>query len=197
MKIFGIGLQKTGTSSLGRALEILGYKINHAYNENLVKHLIKEDINVLFDEAKKWDAFEDNPWPMIYKELDLEFPGSKFILTLRDENSWIKSLVKHYGTRSNDFQYWYYKAPCPEGHESEYIKRYRMHNEEVTRYFKDRPEDFLVVDWEKGDGWEKLCEFLGKELPDTAFPHWNKNKTFTDYIKKRFRGLKMKFKKLV
>ena len=26
----------------------------------------------------------------------------------------------------------------------------------------------------EGDGWEKLCVFLGKETPATAFPHLNR-----------------------
>jgi len=38
---------------------------------------------------------EDNPWPLIYKELDKRIPGCKFILTLRDEESWYSSVKRH------------------------------------------------------------------------------------------------------
>ena len=26
----------------------------------------------------------------------------------------------------------------------------------------------------QGDGWDKLCPYLNKDIPDTAFPHSNK-----------------------
>jgi len=29
----------------------------------------------------------------------------------------------------------------------------------------------LVVCWENGDGWDKLCSFLNKRKPDEPFPH--------------------------
>ena len=34
------------------------------------------------------------------------------------------------------------------------------------------PEDRLL-EWRVGDGWEPLCKFLGKEIPDEPFPHVN------------------------
>ena len=37
-------------------------------------------------------------------------------------------------------------------------------------YFKNRPQDFLNLDIIGGEGWEKLCEFLGKPIPDVPFP---------------------------
>ena len=38
-------------------------------------------------------------------------------------------------------------------------------------YFRDYPENFLVLDIAKGDGWDKLCPFLGVDVPDLKFPH--------------------------
>jgi hypothetical protein len=40
-------------------------------------------------------------------------------------------------------------------------------------YFKDRPEDLLVIDFTKGEEWEKLCSFLRKDIPTEDFPHYN------------------------
>jgi 3'(2'), 5'-bisphosphate nucleotidase len=40
-------------------------------------------------------------------------------------------------------------------------------------YFKDRPQDLLVIDVTAGEGWEKLCPFLGKPTPDIPFPKAN------------------------
>ena len=35
------------------------------------------------------------------------------------------------------------------------------------------PQDQLLV-YRVGDGWGSLCEFLGHDVPDKAFPHENK-----------------------
>ena len=43
-------------------------------------------------------------------------------------------------------------------------------------YFKSRKHDLLVIDFTKGDKWEKLCDFLNVPIPDVKFPHYNKTK---------------------
>ena len=35
------------------------------------------------------------------------------------------------------------------------------------------PQDQLLV-YKVGDGWGSLCEFLGHDVPDRAFPHENR-----------------------
>ncbi len=69
---------------------------------------------------------------------------------------------------------WIYGIGCLEGNEKIYLKRYNDHNKEVVEYFKDRPNDFLIMDFSNGDGWEKLCPFLGCDIPKIDFPHVNK-----------------------
>ncbi len=46
-----------------------------------------------FKLVEQYDAFQDNPWPMLYRELDRTFAGSKFILTVRPVDKRIKSVV--------------------------------------------------------------------------------------------------------
>ena len=41
-------------------------------------------------------------------------------------------------------------------------------------HFKERPEALLVLRITEGDGWEKLCPFLGQKIPRMPFPHANK-----------------------
>jgi hypothetical protein len=72
-----------------------------------------------------------------------------------------------------------YGLPFPRAAEAQLIERYEKHNSEVESYFRDRPKDLLVVDWEQGSGWKDLCEFLGKKIPNEPFPHSNKGK-YTD-----------------
>ena len=39
------------------------------------------------------------------------------------------------------------------------------------------PEDQLL-DYQLSDGWEPLCELLGRDVPDTPFPHANSTEEF-------------------
>lgn len=172
-KVFCIGFHKTGTSSLAVALKKLGYRVtgpNGTSDPNIDKNVIP----MAYELANKFDAFQDNPWPIIYKELDAEFPGSKFILMLRDPESWIKSQVRHFGRSETPMRKWIYGVGCPEGNERIYVTRFINHNKEVQEYFRDRPQDLLVMNLANGDGWEKLCHFLGADIPQIAFPHANK-----------------------
>ena len=113
---------------------------------------------------------------MIYKELDERIPGSKFILTLRDENSWYDSVSRHIGVLRNASHEWIYGRGkgLPMEHRENTIRVYNDHIKEVRAYFAERPGDLLEVDFTKGDGWEQLCPFLGKVVPDKPFPHYNK-----------------------
>lgn len=174
-KIIGVGFQKTGTSSLREALKILGYRVKDTSTRPLIP-ILKGDYGKILRLIRNYDALEDAPWFMIYKELDQRIPESKFILTLRDEQSWYKSVSRHIGHLRNPSHEWIYGRGkgLPMEHMENTIRIYTNHNREVLEYFKDRPNDLLVVDFKKGAGWEQLCNFLGKDIPPEPFPHANK-----------------------
>ena len=172
-KVFCIGFHKTGTSSMASALKQLGYKVTGPDGVN-DPDIEKNAITMAFNLAKHFDAFQDNPWPILFKELDAEFPDSKFILTLRSTDSWMKSQLNHFGVKETPMRQWIYGVGCPEGNEDIYLARFKHHNEEVVEYFKDRPSDLLILDLPRGDGWEMLCPFLGVDIPAKPFPHTNK-----------------------
>lgn len=168
-KVFGIGFHKTATSSLAAALSILGYSVtgpNGVNNPNIAK----EVFDLASRLVSKFDAFQDNPWPMLYKYLDQKYPNSKFILTIRSPEDWIRSVVRHFGGEVTPMREWIYGVGNPVGNEDIYLFTYERHNKEVLKYFKNRPDDLLVLAITEGDGWEKLCPFLGEERPNTPFP---------------------------
>lgn len=176
-KIFGIGLNKTGTTTLNRCGKILGYRTTSCNRDLLKDYALKNDFTQIERVANQFDLFEDWPWALIYKELDLIFPRSKFILTVRkDEHTWINSLKNHsMKTRpTRHCRKFAYGFNYPHRHEQEHLDFYKRHNDNVRDYFKNRPEDFLEICWENGDGFEKLCNFLGKDIPDVPLPHANK-----------------------
>ena len=106
-KIIGVGFQKTGTSTLREALKILGFKVCDT-KPSLLIPILKGNIKKVLKVADSYDALEDNPWPLIYKDLDQHLPGSKFILTIRDEQSWFKSVSNHIKDISSPIHEWIY-----------------------------------------------------------------------------------------
>lgn len=186
-KIFCIGFHKTGTTSLSFALNTLGYRVtgpNGVDDPDISSNVLQ----MVDDLVRRYDAFQDNPWPIAYKELDRKYPGSKFILTLRDSDAWIDSQVRHFGRQETPMRKWIYGVGCPQGNEEIYLEVFERHNMEVLDYFKDRPHDLLVMNLAKRDGWEKLCPFLGVRIPDVEFPHANKaTDRGQSWIRRQFR----------
>ena len=187
-KVFCIGFHKTGTTSLELALKKLGNRVTGSFGtkDPDIANKVHEMAYAMVD---NFDAFQDNPWPILYKELDKEFPGSKFILTRRPADTWIRSMVKDFALTETPMRRWIYgeNAGCPEGNEDIYVARYERHYKEVFEYFSGRPNDLLTFDLPKGDGWDKLCPFLGYDIPDQPFPHANKaslSRKIKNYFKK-------------
>lgn len=172
-KIFGIGFHKTGTTSLNTALRQLGYSITGPNGVNDPN--IKDQLNQMcLDLVPQYDVFLDNPWPLLYRKLDLMYPNSKFILTLRPVDKWIESIVNHFGEETTPMREMIYGVGSPKGNEEIYMIRYKQHNKEVLKYFSNRKDDLLILEISEGDGWDKLCPFLERDIIKTPFPHKNK-----------------------
>ena len=171
-KVFCIGFHKTGTKSLGHALEILGLRVTGPVK-------MQDPVSLAAMEARclpllsEFDAVQDNPWPFLYPRLDQLYPGAKFILTRRPPDTWIDSVVSHFGSSSTPMRCWIYGVGSPKGNEPIYIRRCQQHTEEVMRYFRARPRDLLVWDLTLNPDWSCLCSFLQRPVPNLPFPHLN------------------------
>ncbi|HBE21639.1 MAG TPA: hypothetical protein DEG17_06065 [Cyanobacteria bacterium UBA11149] len=182
MKVFGIGLSRTGTKSLTISLNKLGFNIVHYPNDSQTLHEFMAgnyDLSILQD----CDGITDITVAAYYAQLDRLFPNSKFILTVRDKESWLKAVEAH----------WHNKPifdTNPENQDKMRLRRflrlavygtytfnadrlayvYDLHHKNVLDYFKDRPESFLVLNICGGEGWEVLCPFLDKPILREEFP---------------------------
>lgn len=180
-KIFGVGWAKTGTTTLGECFKILGFK-HQSQQLALVKDFKNKNLTNIFKLVEANDTFEDWPWILLFKELDEAFPDSYFILTERSPDRWVRSyrnMLQRQGEASkqlNEIRRTIYGLPFPNVTEEQLVERYLQHNQAVTDRFKDRPQSFIRLNWENGDGWEELCNFIGKEVPNQPFPHANKGK---------------------
>ena len=175
-KVFCIGFQKTGTSSLREALRTLDYRVTGVFGRNVkLAELRRRYVEMGLEIARDVDAVEDMPWPLMFRELDAAFPDAKFILTVRDTDRWYRSIASHFGDAPYHIQQLTYgdDAPAPVGHEARYREVYEAHNAAVLAHFAGRPDALLVMRLEDGDGWDKLCPFLGVPVPDAPFAHTN------------------------
>jgi hypothetical protein len=181
-RIFGIGLHKTATTSLHAALKILGFDSAHWKNAHWAK-AIWEEMRSGFRSltVEKHYALVDLPIPLLFKELDQAYPGSKFILTVRSEGKWIRSVRSHWDPERNRFRTAWNTDPFTHRihkelygqkgfDEAVFLDRYRRHSREVLDYFAYRPADLLVMNMDAGAGWPELCGFLGKPVPGIPYP---------------------------
>jgi hypothetical protein len=159
--VFVIGLSKTGTTSLTAALRILGYS---------AKHL--PDVS----EIRKFDAVADISVAVLFRTLDKWFPGSKFIYTTREEESWLNACERHFSESTVSRDRWFRELRmrvfgCAYFDRSLFTEAYKVHDDRVREYFAGR-DDCLVLNVREL-GWEPVCAFLGKPVPDLPFP-WEK-----------------------
>lgn len=181
-RIFGIGMHKTATTSLHTALTILGYDSAHWKTAHWAKAIWNEMIiQEKSPTVEGHYAVCDLPITLLYKELDAVYPGSKFILTVRDEDKWLQSVKNHWDPALNPYRKAWNKDPFTHKiHKIVYgrkdfdpevmLERYRRHNAEVKEYFRGRWSDLLVMNSDLGEGWRELCGFLKKPIPGVAYP---------------------------
>jgi hypothetical protein len=187
-RVFGIGLHKTATTSLHKALQILGLDSLHWGTGEAPQ--IWYEMNALgrSNTLEQFYALSDLPIPLLYKQLDIAYPNSKFILTVRDEVDWLTSVKKLWDRRHNPTRHlWDIYPISNQLHAALYgtkdfdalvfLERYRRHNTEVREYFKGR-SDLLVMDMDK-PGWSKLCAFLDKPVPTVPYPVANRSSALT------------------
>jgi hypothetical protein len=193
-KVFVIGRNKTGTTSMRVALRDLGYRIgDQAAAELLLDNWAQRDFRRIVEYCRSADAFQDIPFSLdyTYQAVDAAFPGSKFILTVRDSASqWYDSLMRakaHLRT-AEDLKNWSYRrrgwmwraAQVVYGIDENslydpqiYMEHYQAHNRRVRDYFRHRPEDLLEINLADAGAMQSLCDFLGVDSHGHIMPHRN------------------------
>lgn len=173
MTIWQIGLNKTGSTSLNSALKILGLKSNHDFR---LRNIFKEQ-NYDHPLINEYDAFCDGSFYNDYKFISKKFPKDKFIFATREKEEWIRSLIIHtlYNRIFNPK-----KQLVKEIDTNKMSEMYDQLHLEVPKFFKDSNRLLILP---LGSGWEPLCEFLKKPIPDVSYPNLNKgNKKLKDIL---------------
>lgn len=204
-KIFCIGQNKTGTTSFAQSLKDLGIYVAPTFRDHdpMLEKVINDWSQGDYKRIKRFcryaQGFQDYPFslPNTYKALDSAFPGSKFVLTIRDSaEQWCDSYVRYYLNK-----YWggnaeqIYEASTQFHPYSQsalhrmrlvygdwedpfdrikLIESYKFQNDSIKSYFQDRPEDLLVINVSNNEDYFKLCEFVGMTPASDSFPWLNK-----------------------
>lgn len=202
-KVFCIGQNKTGTTTIEAVLKGFGYKMgNQVQGELLLESWYQRDFKSIAKYCKTAEAFQDIPFslPYTYQYLDMVFKDAKFILTERDSvEQWYESLTKFHsklwadGNRipnstdlkqakyrqlgyAHKFMKYVYSTEDNEPYEASILKQhYTNYNENVKDYFKSRENKLIVLNVSKDDDFKRLCSFLNVETTLDKFPKITSN----------------------
>ena len=202
-KIFCIGLNKTGTTTIENTFKEFGYKVGSQKNGEL---LIFDWYNRKFDSILKFcksaEAFQDIPFslPYTYIPINQLYKKSKFVLTVRDSpEQWYNSLCNFHSKVWGDgnltptieqlkngkslypgFAYelvirMFNTDKSDLYNKEKLISFYNNHIFSVKEYFKSQPGKLIVINVSNKLDYKKLALFLDKPCLRNDFL-W-KNKT--------------------
>jgi glycosyltransferase involved in cell wall biosynthesis len=177
-RIFGIGLNKTGTVSLDTAFTILGYESLH-WGGPAVRRLVEMSLErrepLLSRIDSRFDAFSDiQVLSTNYELLDAQYPGSRFVLTVRPLEEWIDSRRRHAEVNKRRQAAGEYGGTFVTVDEEAWRDEWAHHVDGARAYFRGR-DDFVELDITNEPGWSPLCALLGTPEPGVPFPWENRD----------------------
>jgi len=208
LKVIGAGFGRTGTRSLKVALEELGFErcyhmVEVIRNPSHLKYWAeimeggKADWETLF---RGYEAAMDWPVAAYYRDLMAVYPDAKIILTVRDPESWHKSIMNTIYQAGRGF-FGRFTRIIPSVHQflnamekaiwegifhnkledkDHAVEVFRNHIEEVKRVV---PKERLLI-FEARHGWEPLCTFLNVPVPaNKPYPHKNRGALVQQILK--------------
>jgi hypothetical protein len=166
-KVFGIGLPKTGTSSLNAALLRLGYPAKHYPNPQRV-----------YGAAEQWAALTDSPVIPHLEALAWRYPGALFVQTVRPLAEWLDSCENHWRVRDPQPPIGLWNRRSIFGittyNRAIFARVYTAHRARVSEFFRANPAlRYLEMDVCHGAGYAELCPALGIATLNEEFPHEN------------------------
>jgi len=180
--VFNIGLCRTGTTSFTKATNMLGYRI-HFNNAGLIRQIARGSFNFGFWNLVEHDSFSDEPFSSFFQTFYLLYPYAKFVMTTRELSTWKESMrlmfvekLKFWDEDIKEYQrkIWNVddKAWLGKIDESFLEEWYNRHHTNVLSTIPK--EKLLILPLEADNKWERLCGFLGEEIPSEDYPYLNK-----------------------
>jgi hypothetical protein len=154
-RVLCVGYVKTGTTSFGLAMRQLGFS-HFGYDKDLEQELHDGNLEICLRWAAYFNALDDLPWssPRFIAAFRKQFPGSYYVQLIREEHQWLTSYFNFFG---------------PVCSSNEALLRLRSHQKQVQDILRDEPH-VLRMNICAGEGYEKLCPFLGLPTLNQEFP---------------------------
>ncbi|KAL8892831.1 MAG: hypothetical protein Q9215_000195 [Flavoplaca cf. flavocitrina] len=189
MKVLIMGMPRSGTMSLVTALKQLGYTPYDFIDRIILGHLPlwTEALHAKFlGQGKQWgkaeldrvvkgfDCVLDVPCPFFTEEFLSAYPDSVVMLNKRDPEPWLASMNSTLFRVFNWPSWPSSLSSTPSSQAFGIPIKYLDHYDYVRRV---TPKERLL-EYEVREGWEPLCRFLGKEIPEGDFPNVNDKDNF-------------------
>jgi hypothetical protein len=179
VKILGVGLNKTGTTSVTKALDILGYKCLHNHELITAKYRNNE-LPGLID---KYDFLCDGfCYTHMLQFLSENYPDAVFLCTQRPMEDWIISRTIH---DLHARVCWPIVGRNRHIDTKMYEEIFYQHQQDIQTYLIDKGRnvfDLIVPQL----NWKVLCDIFDKPIPKQKFPHGNTGEyKLKQIIKKR------------
>lgn len=201
LKVLGVGMGRTGTTSFANAIEVLGigklYKHFDAQDRGdfavLYDCLMKKDLDTIHNVIlKDFAGFVEWPLLPLWKEILAANPDSKVILTVRDDaEGWYKSCHETIFSIGKMFAIGMLGyTPLLFSPQAKYSRItfamafggllgftdkencIKKYLEHIEEVKRIVPEHQLLV-FNVKEGWEPLCKFLNVPIPEVPFPNVN------------------------
>jgi len=179
-KVFGIGLNKTGTTTLGSIMMELGYR-HRSCDRLMLRDYQAGNLAKVRSKIDKYESFEDWPYPLMYEHLWDWYgdKGARFICTMREDSRiWYSSLVKHARDTKpfNHCRRMVFGFAYPTTNEEMHREFYDEHLKNVKTFFstKEREDRIIFLNWRDTDARIKLAEFLNQPESRISIQHMNK-----------------------
>ncbi|MGI3186254.1 sulfotransferase family protein [Nioella aestuarii] len=195
LEIIGAGFGRTGTESLKRALEMLGFGPCHHMHEVMARPELNQKWRAIAAGADPdWDqvfqgfrATVDWPSTHYWDVLADHYPEAKIILSVRDSESWFNSMqntilpVLRDSTDPESFGTAVIRAQVFTGRLDDRDHIIGVYEDHIARVKATIPSERLLT-YELGSGWGPLCAFLGCEAPSEPYPSGNRPDQFHEKI---------------
>jgi hypothetical protein len=171
-KIFGIGLPRTGTTSLTKALTSKGFRCKH-FSVELIE-------NINSDIYSHYDVFTDAPIPLIFPSLIKKFPNARFIQTIRNKESWLESMQwmlidgRHLWNWSKEIDSYHNRLFGSKYFDKKlFSELWERHNQWIKNHFINNRSNLFTIDISEKESMSKLELFLKLPLSGQPFPKTN------------------------
>ena len=204
LRIVGAGFGRTGTLSLKKALETLGF-VKCYHMAEVAEHPQHVELwRAAWRGEDPWSELFDGyqaavDWPVaaFWQRLLHVYPDAKVVLTVRDAEGWYESAAATIfksmkdGLRSPDANLRQRLEMAREiivdgtfgGDLDDRANAIAVYEANVAEVRRQVPAERLLV-FDPKDGWEPLCRSLGVAVPDEPYPHIN---TTSEFVR-RWRG---------